>query len=398
MKVVHVITRLILGGAQENTLLTVDGQHHDWHDDVTLITGPALGPEGSLIERGLSRGLDLRIVPELRRSIHPWRDWQSYRTLRRLLRDIRPELVHTHSSKAGILGRAVAAELRIPALHTVHGSPFHPFQNRLIYETYRRAERWAAARCDRLISVCDAMTHQYVAAGIAPREKFITVYSGMEIEPFLNPPRAPELVRRELGFGPDDVVVGKVARLFELKGHEYLLPAARIAIERDPRLRFLLIGDGLLRKQLQRQIADMNLTRHFVFTGLVPSEQVPELIGAMDILVHASLREGLARVLPQALIAGKPVISYDVDGAREVVLPGETGYLLPPKSIEPLATAILDLAGNPALRTRLGNNGRLRFSEQFRHQNMTRQLREIYREVLENRLQDDREKRERREK
>ncbi|MGQ0635198.1 MAG: glycosyltransferase [Planctomycetaceae bacterium] len=382
MHVVHIITRLILGGAQENTLLTVEDQGRDWGDTVQLVTGPAIGPEGSLIDRAKRNGVDLRIVPELRREIHPARDVASYRALVRLLRELKPQLVHTHSSKAGILGRAAASKLKIPAVHTIHGSPFHPYQNRLAWHAYRAAEAWAARRTRLLVSVCDAMTDQYVAAGVAPREKFVTVYSGMEVEPFLNPPRATEIVRRELGFEPEHVVVGKIARLFELKGHEYVIAAARIVAAQNPAVRFLFVGDGLLRQSLEDTISAAGLGDRFVFTGLVPQERVPELIAAMDLVVHASLREGLARVLPQALIAGKPAISYDVDGAREVIITGETGYLLPPRSVNEMAEAILRLAADPALRQRLGTTGRERFTEQFRHQVMTRRLRELYAQVL----------------
>ncbi len=385
MKIVHVITRMILGGAQENTLLSVEDQHYLWRDDVTLVTGPAIGPEGSLIERARAKQLDVRIVPVLRREIHPWRDWQSYRHIMRLLREIRPQVVHTHSSKAGILGRAAAHKLKIPAVHTIHGSPFHPYQSRLAYAMYRRAEKWAAARCAKLISVCDAMTDQYVAGGVAPRDKFVTVYSGMEVEPFLNPPRSRDAVRKELGFAPGDVVVGKVARLFELKGHEYVIAAARTVVARNANVRFLFVGDGLLREALSAEIARAGLTKHFVFTGLVPPERVPEMIAAMDIVVHASLREGLARVLPQALIAGKPVISYDIDGAREVVLPGETGFLLPPRCVAEMADAILQLAADPQMRDRFGQTGRAKFTDQFRHETTTGRLREIYEQVIAHR-------------
>lgn len=382
MRVVHLITRLILGGAQENTLLTVEDQRRDWGDEATLIAGPAIGPEGSLIERARANAVDLRIIPELRREIHPGRDWKSYREIIRLLKELRPEVVHTHSSKAGVLGRAAAWKLGIHCVHTIHGSPFHPYQGTLAYQSYRLAEKWAARRCDLFVSVCDAMTDQYVAAGVAPREKFVTVYSGMEVEPFLNPPRSRDAVREELGFAPQHVVVGKVARLFELKGHEYVIEAARTAIAQNQDVRFLFVGDGLLRNELERRIASFGLTDHFKFTGLVPPERVPELIGAMDIVVHASLREGLARVLPQGLISGRPVISYDVDGAREVAIPGETGFLLPPKSVRQMSEAILVLADDPSMRERFGQTGRTRFTEQFRHQTMTRRLREIYAEVV----------------
>jgi glycosyltransferase involved in cell wall biosynthesis len=377
MHVAHIITRMILGGAQENTLLTCEDQHR-LGDRVTLVTGPALGPEGSLLDRARRAGFAIEVIPELRRSLNPYLDWVSYRKLVKRLRELRPDVVHTHSSKAGILGRAAAAALNIPCVHTIHGSPFHAYQSRLAHWFYVQCERWAARRCDRLISVADAMTHQYVAAGVAPREKFTTVYSGMEVEPFVNPPRDRQTVRRELGFRDEDIVVVKVARLFELKGHDDVIAAAKIVVPRNPRVRFLFIGDGVLRETLDRDIAAAGLADHFRFTGLVPPQSVPELLAATDIVVHASLREGLARVLPQGMIGGKPVVSYDIDGAREVVITGETGVLLPPRDVSGMATALLELAADPELRRRLGETGRSRWTEQFRHETMTARLREIY--------------------
>lgn len=385
MNVVHFITRLIIGGAQENTLLTVEDQQRDYGDKVTLISGPGLGPEGSLEPRARHGGIDLRVIPELHRAIRPWHDWQAYRRLLSMLREIKPDLIHTHSSKAGILGRAAAAKLGIPAVHTIHGASFHYGQNPVTYEVYRLAEKWAARRCERFISVCDAMTEQYVAAGIAPREKFVTIYSGMDVEPLLSAPRPREIVRQELGLQPSDVVIGKIGRLFHLKGQEFVIAAAPAVVAQHPNAKFLFVGDGLLRNELQKYIDELGLTDRFVFTGLVPPDRVPELIHAMDIVVHTSLWEGLARVLPQALIAGKPVISYDVDGACEVVVSGETGYLLPPKSVDELAQAINILAADPALRENFGRTGRERWTEPFRRQTMVKRIREVYAEILDGR-------------
>ena len=382
MRIVHVITRLIVGGAQENTLLSAVGQARDFGDEVVLVTGPGAGPEGSLLADAVSSGLELRVIEAMGRAIRPWRDWSSYRGIKEALADIEPEIVHTPSSKAGILGRAAAATLELPAVHTIHGAAFHRGQSRAAQAVYRRAERWAARRCQRLIGVCDAMTDQYVDAGIAPREKFTTVYSGMKVEPFLDPPRSRDDVRAELGFADEHVVVGKIARLFDLKGHEYLLAAAPEIARRHPEIRFLLVGDGPLADRFRRQIDRERLTDRFVFTGLVPPERIPELIASTDIVVHTSVWEGLARVLPQALIAGRPVISYDIDGAREVVIPGETGVLLPPESIEELVEAVSRLAGDRQLRHRLGQAGRERFTDVFRHDVMVRRLREIYEDVL----------------
>ena len=383
MRIVHVITRLILGGAQENTVLSCEGLLHAYHDDVLLVTGPPLGPEGSLLERVRAGGVPVELVPSLRRPIHPWRDFVSYLRIKRILRDFQPDVVHTHSAKGGILGRAAASAVGVPAIvHGVHGAPFHPYQGSTARAVFWACERWAAGKCHAFVSVADAMTELMASSGVAPRGEFTTIYSGMEVETFLESHRRRDRVRRQLGYAPQQVVIGKVARLFYLKGHEYVIQAARQVVDAHPQARFLLVGDGLLTERLRRQIAAAGLEGHFQLTGLVRPERIPELISAMDIVVHASLREGLARVLPQALIAGKPVVSYDVDGAREVVIPDQTGYLLPPKSVDQMAEALCRLVADGDLRDRLGAEGRRRFTDTFRHERMTAQLRGLYEKLL----------------
>ena len=382
MRIVHVITRLIVGGAQENTLLTAAGQAEEFGDDVTVVTGPGAGPEGSLEEWALQRGLAVRLIPEMGRAIRPWKDWRSYQAIATAIRELSPDIVHTHSSKAGILGRAAAHRQQVPVVHTIHGAAFHFGQSRLSQAVFRQAERWAARRCQKLISVCDAMTRQYVNARIATPEMFTTIYSGMDVEPFLDPPRSREEVRAELGFQDDDIVVGKVARLFNLKGHRYLLEAASQIIEKCPRARFLLVGDGPLRDQFEARISRDGLADHFVLAGLVPPGRIPELLHATDLVVHASVWEGLARVLPQSMIAGKPVVSFEIDGAPEVVLHEETGLLVQPESVEGLIESVTRLASDQELRDRMGNAGCRRWTETFRYQEMARLVREVYQDVL----------------
>jgi len=382
MRIVHIITRLILGGAQENTLLTVDGLHHRFGDDVTLITGPAEGPEGDLFGRAKARGLRVELMPGLIRAIRPATDLRAYRELRRSIRRLRPEVVHTHSSKAGIIGRAAAWAERVPAVvHTIHGLPFGPSESAARNRLYIALERWAARRCHAIVGVCDAMADQALAAGVGRPEQYSTVYSGMDVDAFLNPPRPRDEVRRELGLADDEVAFGTVARLFERKGHDDILAAAPAVLRADPRVRFVFIGDGILRDRLKADADRLGIGHAVHFTGLVPPDRIPELLDAIDAVVHPSLREGLARVLPQALIVGRPAISYDVDGAREVVLP-ETGILLPPRSIDGLAAAILRLAADPALRAAMGREGRARFADRFRHETMTAQLRSLYERLL----------------
>jgi glycosyltransferase involved in cell wall biosynthesis len=383
MRIVHVITRLIVGGAQENTLLTVEGLHHHYHDDVTLITGPAEGPEGDLFDRAEHLGLKVELYPELVRAIRPIVDLKAYRRLRSAIRRLKPDVVHTHSSKAGILGRAAAWREKVPAvIHTIHGMPFGEFETPLKNRLYIALERHAARRCHAIVSVCDAMTEQALAAGVGRPEQFLTIYSGMNADAFLNPPRSRPDVRRELGLADDEVAFATVARLFELKGHDDIMAVAASVLASNPKVRFVWIGDGILRDRLIADLERRGIRGSFILTGLVPPDRIPELLGAVDAVIHPSLREGLARVLPQALLVGRPVISYDIDGAREVVLP-ETGILLRPRDLDGLRQAILTLAASPGTRAAMGREGRSRFGEQFRHETMTRQLRSLYERLLE---------------
>ncbi|MFK7735277.1 MAG: glycosyltransferase family 4 protein [Pirellulaceae bacterium] len=379
MRVAHVITRMIIGGAQENTLFNCLDLIEMFDDEVVLVTGPTLGPEGKLLEQGRAGGLTIQELPSLQRAISPLPDLRAHRELQGWLREFQPDVVHTHSAKGGFLGRSAAWKCGIPTvLHTVHGAPFHPFQNFLSRSAFIALERWAAKRCHHMICVADAMTDLMVGANVASRDKFTTIYSGMEVAPFENCHQHRKAARKELGLDDNHIVIGKIARFFNLKGHEYLIDAAATVVESVPNCRFLLVGDGVLREELQQRIVRLGLEKHFLLTGLVQPEKVPYYLSAMDALAHTSLREGLARTLPQALIAGKPVISYDVDGAREVVINDATGYLLRPKSIGPLADAILKLANNRSLREKLGQEGARRFTEQFKHENMTRSIRAVY--------------------
>ena len=383
MKTLHIITRLIVGGAQENTVATCEDQASRHHDSVTLVTGPETGPEGSLHARARDGGFQFLVCDSLRRAIGPRRDLAAYRWLKALIRTQRPDVVHTHSSKAGILGRAAAAATNTPCVHTVHGAAFHYGQPKPLQAGYVRAERWAAKRCERIISVCDAMTDAYVEAGVAERDKFTTIYSGFDVEPFLDCSRR-EQTRQRLGFGPDQIVVATVARLFPLKGHDSLLSVAP-AIAADPRVRFLWVGDGIRRDDYERQIAELGLSDRFTLTGLVTPPEVPDLMHAADIVCHPSQWEGLARVLPQGLIAGKPCVSYDVGGAGEVVVDNETGRLVDLNDADGLAAAVLELASDADLRTRLGSAGRELCRDLFRRETMTARIREEYARAIDQR-------------
>ena len=180
----------------------------------------------------------------------------------------------------------------------------------------------------------------------------------------------------------DDFVVGKIARLFTLKGHDDLFAVAPQLLAAVPRLKFLFVGDGLWRRRFEEMARAMGLEKRIVFTGLVPPEEVPALLGVMDAVVHLSRREGLARALPQALAAGKPVVAYDCDGAREVCVENETGFLLAPGDLVTLRARLEQLAADPALRQRLGARGQVLVREWFPVERMVEDTHRLYQRLL----------------
>jgi glycosyltransferase involved in cell wall biosynthesis len=391
MKILHIITRLIVGGAQENTLLTCEGLHKRGHE-VTLLTGPSEGPEGSLMDRARAGGYKVIVTPHLVRSPHLWHDPVAYRDIRKLCRRTRPHIVHTHSSKAGILGRggAWAARRATPAprpiiVHTIHGLPFHPYQSTVVNDAWKFAERWAAHRCDAIISVADAMTRQARAAGVGSRNMYSTIYSAMEVEPFLNPGVTRDQVRERLNIPPDAFVFGTIARLQPLKGHDDLLAIAADLFAKVPNAHLLWIGDGIFRPRLTQTLQEKGWANRVTMTGLVPPTEVPKLLPAMDALVHPSYREGLARALPQALLAGVPVISYDCDGAAEVCIdtdPGRTGFLVKTGDAKVLCEAMIKMAADPAAARSMGDTGKALCLQRFATDTMVDQIETLYRRLL----------------
>ena len=317
-------------------------------------------------------------LPKLIRAVHPLKDWLALRQLEKILREQRPDIVHTHSGKAGILGRLAAARAGVPIiLHTIHGPSFGPFQGPLANALFRAAERHAARVTTHFVVVADAMKRQYLDAGIGRADQYTKIFSGFPLEPFFTSTNDLQL-RATLGLAPDDIVVGMIARLFKLKGHEDLLAVAPGLVRLCPKIRFLLIGDGPWRGRLEDRVRSLCLEKHVVFAGLVAPAAVPPLVGIMDFLVHLSLREGLPRALPQALAAARPVIAYDADGAREVCLEDETGFLLHPGDLPGLRERILRLARDPALRQRLGRRGQQFVQQRFAVQRMVDDLHQLY--------------------
>jgi len=386
IRILHIITRLILGGAQENTIFTVWGLNKSDHYEVELATGPAIGPEGSMVEEAKEKGIKLTIIPHMRREINFFGDLLAFIELYLLIRKGKYTIVHTHSSKAGILGRLAAKIAGVKIIvHTVHGLPFFEYQNRFLNFFYVLCEKFTALFTDKLISVCGAMARKATAAGVAKPDKFTTIYSGIELEHYFNNYISIGENQKELNLDPHGQVVGNISRLFDFKGHNYLLEAASRVVEVFPQTKFLLVGDGILRERLMRQAKDLKISDNVIFTGLVERKEVPKLISVMDVVVHTSLREGLPRVLPEALAMAKPVIAFEIDGIPEIIKDGKNGYLIPPGDSRKLANSIIHLLKDKEKARRMGKAGRDQVIPAFKLEVMLERISEVYKELIEER-------------
>lgn len=383
MRIVQVITRLIVGGAQENTILTCEGLHKKGHE-VYLLAGPTTGPEGSLVDRASAGEYTYEEIPDLVRQISPLSDLRTKRALQKRFTILRPDVVHTHSSKAGVLARLAAHAARVPVIvHTIHGMSFNRTQPWHVRAAYAALERVCANRCHAIVSVADAMTRQALAAHIGRPDQYQTIRSGIVVADFDPDRQDPPATRAEWRIRPDEIVVGAVARLFRNKGYEQLIEVMDRAVKAAPNLRFVWIGDGADRNAYEAELSRRNLRERVTITGLLPPGEMPRVLAAMDILAHTSQWEGLPRAAVQALLMKKPVVSFNIDGAPEVVLPGQTGELADLGDISSFAEALVALTRDPDRRRRYGETGRDRCATEFSHKQMVERLEQLYRQCIE---------------
>ena len=406
LRILHISTRLIQGGSQENTVLSCEGQAALGHE-VHLAYGPIFGPEGSYFDRANDyRGpnderIGMHEVPHMVRQIAPVKDWKAMNELTELIEDLKPDIVHTHSSKAGVIGRAAAWKVfkhspdhRPAVVHTIHGPPFHKYLPGWKNAIYIASEKYAAKRCHRIVSVADAMTRQFRDAGIGRDEQFITVRSGMETEHFLQPIESEtrEAMRNELGFNDDDFVIGTVARLAEHKGHDDILDGLGEELRKHPNWKLLWVGDGWWSERLLGRVADMGLSDQVVTTGLVPQMRVGAMMRAMDVLLHPSYREGLPRTVPQALLCGVPVCASDTDGTPEACIDPlytkgldaahATGRLFMVGDTNGLRDAIVWMFEHPHERRAMGQRGRDMCAAMFSTHAMVQGLEDVYERAI----------------
>lgn len=383
VRVLHLITRLIIGGAQENTMYTAAMLNPE-RFQVEILSGPQTGSEGSLIEEIRQRDIPLTIIPDLVRQINVLKDWGALRSIRRLLEKERYSIVHTHSSKAGILGRLAAKLAGTPIIiHTVHGWSFHDWMNPFIRQMFIFLERQMAAFCDAIIVVSQVDQDKGLRAGISQPEKYHLIRSAIPLELFDPQKINRDEVREALGIPAGAVVIGNVGRFSPQKNPLDWVQAAGKISQACPDAWFLLVGDGPLRSEVEAIINQNGIAGRVILTGL--RRDVPQLMAAMDVFMITSLWEGLPRVIPQAMAMKLPVVANRADGTIEAVIDGSTGYLCTPGDIDQIAQRCITLFYDSVKRNEMGELARNLAIQEFDLNQMINQIETLYLALIEER-------------
>lgn len=361
IKIVRIITRLIVGGAQQ-TALNLSSLLDPDRFETVLVSGPATGPEGSLRAKAASRGIQVETVRSMVRRLNPALYAIALRDLRRIIRSERPDIVHTHSTEAGILGRTAARLEGVPAIvHTVHGWGFHDHMNPVLRRTNIAVERRVARWTNRLVVVTNRDRDKGIRVGIGSPEQYVVIRSAIDVSALQPPLGAREEVRSEFGIPHDAPVVGTVGRLSEQKDPEAFLRVARRVLDELAAARFVFVGDGPLRSRVEDLAQRFELNNHLVLTGL--RRDVARLLPAFDVFTLTSKWEGLPRAVLEAMAAGVPVVVPAIDGLIEVIQPGRNGLQVPVGDEESQGAAIIRLLTDPSLGAALVSSAKETISE-----------------------------------
>jgi glycosyltransferase involved in cell wall biosynthesis len=351
LRVLHIITRLTLGGSSESTVASVETLARAGHD-VTLAVGLAQS-ERATVEDARQRGCRLIDIPALDREASPVRDLAALASLTRLMVRIRPAIVHTHTSKAGFIGRLAARLARVPAvIHQPHGHVFYAYWGPVRTGLYLRLERLAARWTDRIVTLTDRGAAEHLARGVGRADRYVTIPSGVPIARLRAEAPSRDEARHALGLPPDAYVIVAVGRLVPVKGFDVLIDALPAVAAAVPELRVALVGDGPERDVLEQRVAALGIADRVQFAGA--QRDVARYVAAADVLAAPSRNEGMGRALVEAMALGVPVVASAVGGIPDVVTDGHDGWLVPAGDPAALALALAELGSDPARAAKLG--------------------------------------------
>jgi glycosyltransferase involved in cell wall biosynthesis len=376
----RVIARLNIGGPALHTILLTAGLDPARFES-TLVTGVEAAYEGNMLDLAAQKGVQPLVIPELGREISPLKDWVTLIKLYRLFRDQHPHIVHTHTAKAGTVGRLAARLAGVPiVVHTFHGHVFHDYFGPLQTKVFIGIERFLASLSDQIVTVSEGQRQELAAYGVASLDKMAVVPLGFELDALLNCESLRGQLRRELGTSEEMALVGIVGRLTAIKNHRLFLEAARLVLQDEQEAMFLVIGDGELRAELETYATKLGLAERVIFTGW--RRDLPRIYADLDVVALSSLNEGTPVSLIEAMAAARPVVATRVGGVSDVVLDKESGYLVQSEDVEGLAKRILDLLRAPDRAGEMGLAGRAAVHPKYASETLLANVEKLYLELL----------------
>lgn len=375
------------GGSAQNTLLTCYGLREKY--ETVLIHGLSLESQmtdwekkvvESEIKQAEREGVKVIVIPSLLRKLSPVRDLRAFFSLLTLIMREKPCIVHTHSSKAGILGRLAARLAGVPAVvHTPHGHVFYGHFGSLTSKIYLLVERIMACITDRLIALTHGERDDYLALSVGDPKKIFTIHSGVDIDHYLHAKVNIQGKRKSLGLKPEGLVVGTVGWLLPIKGPMYLLKAMAEVWKEYPEMSLVFVGKGDLEGELTQEASCMGASEKVWFLGW--RDDINEILPVLDIFVLPSLNEGMGRVLVEAMAAGRPIVASNAGGIPDLIYQGENGLLVPPADPKALARELVFLISNPGKRREMGDKGR-EMAVRFGTDSMVQKIDQLYLDVL----------------
>jgi glycosyltransferase involved in cell wall biosynthesis len=388
-KILHIITRLDKGGSSETTLLTVSLMNHEKYE-VFLVHGLSLESNMSLEENEAAqhdlamaedKGVRIFVIPSLVRRLSFTNDILAFINIYRLIRRIRPHIVHTHTSKAGFLGRLAAYLAGVSIIiHTPHGHVFHSYYGWVLTNIFIFAEKISSFTTNKIVALTKREKEEHLEVGIASPEKFAIIHSGVMLDDLVNKSIDIKAKKKELGIPPGYNVVGTIGRLVPIKGYKYLISAAKKIVEEFDKTVFVIVGDGYLKLELEKYAEAIGVRKNIIFTGWRSDSS--DILYLFDIFVLPSLNEGMGRVIIEAMALGKPVVASSVGGILDLIEDGGNGILVPPRDSDALGKAILQLIRNKDLAEALGNNGKTMVYPEFDISVMLKKIEGLYESLL----------------
>lgn len=388
-KILHIITRLDMGGSAQNTLQTcikLGGKY-----ETVLVHGLSYesrmtAREKQIIEDGIkeakAQGVKVAPLPAMVCSIRPLKDFRALFSLVWLILREKPDIVHTHSSKAGILGRLAARIAGVSHIvHTPHGHVFYGHFGVCASKIFLWVEKIFSRFTDRMVALTDGEKKDYIKLSVCTSEKLFKIHSGVDLKPFMHSNGKRVEKRRSLGLDQNGTVIGFVGWLLPIKGPAYLLKAMAHIWPDYPTASLVMVGKGELDVDLRAEALRMNANGRVKFMGW--REDIHEIMPVFDLLVLPSLNEGMGRVLVEAMAAGKPVVASEVGGIPDLVKHGETGYLVRPADEKALARGIRRILDDPESARQMGQRGK-EHCRQFSLEAMIEKLDNLYSDLIQN--------------